>query len=110
MNLKETKKGPAVVIEIIGRLDTTNYSELEKVTMKHIDEGNLNILVDCSDMDYVSSSGLRIFLMALKKINALKGKFYLCSLQPNILEIFEISGFTSIFSIYEDQQKALQAF
>ncbi|MFP4471323.1 MAG: STAS domain-containing protein [Bacteroidales bacterium] len=108
MNLREINTDKAVVIEIEGRLDTTNYGQLEKKIIERIDAGHFNILCDCEKMDYVSSSGLRIFLMALKKINALKGKFVLCGLQENIREIFEISGFTSIFSIYDTQADALE--
>jgi len=110
MNLKEFKNDRAVIIEIEGRLDTTNYSQLEKKLLEHIDAGQKDILIDCSKMDYVSSSGLRIFLMALKKITALNGKFVLCGLQENISEIFEISGFTSIFQIFENQDQALEVF
>ncbi len=109
MNLKEVKNNKAIIIEIDGRLDTTNFGQLEKKTLQHIEAGNTKIIVDCSEMDYVSSSGLRIFLMALKKITALKGKFLLCGLQENIREIFEISGFTSIFNIYNNQEDALKS-
>ncbi len=110
MNLKETNHKKAIIIEIEGRLDTTNFSQLEQKIMQHIDEGRINILVDCSKMDYVSSSGLRIFLMVLKKITSLNGQFALCGLQENIREIFEISGFTSIFKIYDTQEAALADF
>ncbi len=110
MNLKETITDRAIVIQIEGRLDTTNFSQLENKIMGHVDSGNLNILVDCRDMDYVSSSGLRIFLISLKKITSLNGQFVLCDLQESIREIFEISGFSSIFKIYGNQGKALDAF
>ncbi len=110
MNLKETITDKAVIIEIEGRLDTTNFSQLENKIFGHVDSGKINILVDCKDMDYVSSSGLRIFLMSLKKITSLDGQFVLCDLQESIHEIFEISGFTSIFKIYENQEKALDTF
>jgi anti-sigma B factor antagonist len=110
MNLKETITDKAIVIEIEGRLDTTNFSQLENKIMAYVDAGKINILVDCTNMDYVSSSGLRIFLMSLKKITSLNGQFVLCGLQENIQEIFEISGFTSIFKIYDNQEKALHTF
>lgn len=109
MNLKEIKNDKAVIIEIEGRLDTTNYGKLENEIMRHIDNDDKLFVIDCAGMDYVSSSGLRIFLMALKKVKALDGKFLLCALQDNIREIFEISTFTTIFSIYADQQEALNA-
>ncbi len=107
MNLKEIKNDKAVIIEIDGRLDTTNFSKLESEIMNHIESGQKKYVIDCGGMDYVSSSGLRVFLMALKKVNALDGKFLLCSLQENIREIFEISGFTTIFDIYKNQEEAL---
>jgi anti-anti-sigma factor len=109
MNLIEVSNDKAIIIEIDGRLDTTNFGQLEKKILGHIEAGNIKILVDCGKMDYVSSSGLRIFLVALKKINAAKGRFLLCSLQESISEIFEISGFTSIFEIYDTREEALKA-
>jgi anti-anti-sigma factor len=110
MEISELKTDQCVIIGITGRLDTTNYSILEKKLMDMIDSHHDKILVDCSKMDYVSSSGLRILLMALKKITMAKGKFVLCSLQENIREIFEISGFTNIFEIYATQDEALKVF
>jgi anti-anti-sigma factor len=110
MELTEQKKENHVVIGIHGRLDTTNYSQLEKKLMDLIDSGSNRILVDCKNMDYVSSSGLRVFLMALKKITQAGGKFMLCSLQENIREIFEISGFSSIFEICSETDEAAAAF
>lgn len=110
MNLKEIKNDKAVIIEIVGRLDTTNFSKLENEIMNHIDSGGNQFVIDCTAMDYVSSSGLRVFLMALKKVKALEGKFLLCGLQENIREIFEISGFTTIFDIYKNQEEALKVF
>jgi anti-anti-sigma factor len=107
MHLKEIKNDKALIIEIEGRLDTTNFGQLEKKIFQAIESGNIRFVVDCGQMDYVSSSGLRIFLMALKKTNALEGSFLLCGLQESIREIFEISGFTSIFGIYPSQQEAL---
>lgn len=109
MNLKEINNDKAVIIEVEGRLDTTNFSQLENQIMQHINAGDKKFVIDCSGMDYVSSSGLRIFLMALKKVKALNGRFLLCGLQENIREIFEISGFTTIFDIYKNQEEALEA-
>jgi anti-anti-sigma factor len=110
MEINEQKTERCVIIGITGRLDTTNYNLLEKKLMELIEGNNNKILVDCSKMDYISSSGLRILLMGLKKITLLKGKFVLCGLQENIHEIFEISGFTSIFEIYPSQEDAVKVF
>ena len=110
MELIEKNTEKCLVIGIKGRLDTINYSILEKRLMELLDQNVTKILVNCSQMDYVSSSGLRILLMALKRITMVKGKFVLCGLQENIREIFEISGFTTIFEIYPSEEDALGVF
>jgi len=106
MELNEIKKGSYLVIQLPSRLDTSNYTELESKLIGIIDRGEHLIAVDCSGLVYISSSGLRVLLMALKKITAASGKFHLCCLQDNIREIFEISGFTSIFNIFETVDEA----
>ena len=110
MELTEQKTEKCIIVGIMGRLDTTNYSILEKRLMELIDQQEEKILMDCAKMDYVSSSGLRILLMTLKSISLKNGKFVLCNLQENIKEIFEISGFNSIFEIYPTQSEALKVF
>ncbi|MCE5248707.1 STAS domain-containing protein [bacterium] len=110
MDIKEERKGQVVVLTINGRLDSTNASQLDKKIEGLIDRKEKQILLDCSQLGYVSSSGLRVFLTGLKKMNAIHGKFLICSLQGPISEVFDISGFSGIFSIYDSQAKALSAF
>jgi anti-sigma B factor antagonist len=110
MEINEQQTDQCLILSIKGRLDTTNYNMLEKKLMEMIDSNHHRILVECTGMDYISSSGLRILLMGLKKISMVKGKFALCGLQENIHEIFEISGFSSIFEIYPGKEDALKAF
>jgi anti-sigma B factor antagonist len=110
MELIEKKTEKCMIIGIKGRLDTINYSILEKRLTELLDQNIDRILINCAQMDYVSSSGLRILLMALKRITMIKGKFVLCNLQENIREIFEISGFTTIFEIHPNEEDALRVF
>lgn len=110
MELIERKTEKCMIIGIKGRLDTINYSILEKRLTELLDQNMDRILINCVQMDYVSSSGLRILLMALKRITMVKGKFVLCNLQDNIREIFEISGFTTIFEIHPNEEDALRVF
>jgi anti-sigma B factor antagonist len=109
MELTETRNERYVVVGIRGRLDTTNYTTLENRLVGLIGEKTQNIVVDCRELEYVSSSGLRVLLLALKMITLDGGKFILCSLKENIREIFEISGFTSIFTICSSEKEALES-
>jgi len=109
MDIQEERKGQVVIVKINGRLDSISSSELESKISGLIDKNEKIILVDCQQLSYVSSAGLRVFLMGLKKLNAVQGKFLICSLQDMVKDVFDISGFTGIFSIYNSQNEALNA-
>jgi anti-anti-sigma factor len=109
MNLTNEKIGDFTVLHIEGRIDTTNFSQFESEINRLFDAGEMNIVFDCSGLHYISSSGLRVFLIAQKKTLPINGKLHLCKLQPAIKEIFDISGFSSIFKIFETQESALKS-
>ena len=107
MNVIITKTEQYVLVNLSGRVDTTNAGEFEKVIVEVVEGRETKIVLDCSGLNYISSSGLRVFLIVQKKMLAIKGQFCLCSLQPGIKEIFDISGFSSIFSLFPDIEAAV---
>jgi len=109
MNVQVASLADYKLVSVEGRIDTTNAGEFEKSVMMVIEGGSIKIILNCSDLNYISSSGLRVFLVVQKKMMAAKGQFRLCNLQPAIKEIFDISGFSSIFSVFPDQEAALKA-
>lgn len=110
MNLQITNRDGYTVVSIHGRIDTINAANFEAQLMEVLDkEGVAHLVLDCDGLDYISSSGLRIFLVAQKKAMATQGKLLLSNLQPAIKEIFDISGFSTIFSIYPDTETAIKS-
>lgn len=107
MNVKVEASKEYTLVSVEGRIDTTNANEFEKSVMEVIESGCSKLILDCSGLNYISSSGLRVFLIVQKKMMAIKGHFLLTNLQPGIKEIFDISGFSSIFAIFPDKQSAL---
>ncbi len=108
MEIKKEKINNFCVIAIEGRIDTTNFNQFEIEINLLFNSGEKNFVFNCEGLNYISSSGLRVFLIAQKKSISLNGKLHLCNLQPNIKEIFDISGFSSIFKIFETQEQALE--
>jgi anti-sigma B factor antagonist len=109
MNIISEKISNYSILHIDGRIDTLNAPKLEvEMDQLHIN-GELIIIINCRDLKYISSSGLRVFLNAQKKAITSKRKLYLCNMQPAIQEIFDISGFSSIFSIYGTLEEALNS-
>jgi anti-anti-sigma factor len=109
MKITTQTNGSEVFIQVEGRIDTTNYNEFESAVNEVLKEDIKQIYLDCSGLNYISSSGLRIFLTIQKKMMAAGGKLKLFSMQPAIREIFDISGFSSIFTIFTDKATAIQA-
>ncbi|MCG8686950.1 MAG: STAS domain-containing protein [Desulfobacterales bacterium] len=104
MKLETVMQGNACVIRIKERLDATTAPELERHMEDTIEKGNHKIVFDLTQLEYVSSAGLRIFLVVAKKLKALKGEMSLAGLQGNIKEVVEISGFPSILPCYDSME------
>lgn len=108
MNVTKEELNDHLLLTVDGRLDTTQSDAFEKEMMQVLEEGNKKIIMDCSGLNYISSSGLRIFLTMQKRMMAVGGTFKICNLQPSIQEIFDMSGFSMIFSIFPDKEAALK--
>ena len=85
------------VITITGRLDTVNAIEFEKALAPVIAGEMKDVVIDCSSLHYISSSGLRQFLILQKAANAKQVKLTLEGMKPEIKEIFDMTGFSSLF-------------
>jgi len=103
----QEKQGNVNVIKVKGRLDASTAAKLEETLELFVNEDRTRILVDCETLDYISSAGLRVLLASAKELKKTNGKIYLSSLNPNVKQVFEISGFTTIFPIYESIKDAL---
>ena len=108
MNLKKEKIKNFSVLNIEGRIDTANSPSFEAEIDQIYNSGEKDIIINCSGMKYISSSGLRIFLIAQKRAASIRGKLHLCDMQPAIREIFSISGFSTLFRIFDTQEEALE--
>ena len=110
MEIKQEKKDEIIIIGLVGRLDANTAGQLEKKILPLIDEGEKKLLIDFSELEYISSAGLRLLLLTAKRLKNVKGKIVLCSMKEYIKEIFEIAGFTPIFTIRESQDEAVKEF
>ena len=108
MNIEITEKGQWHVASFEGYLDTTTAPDAETGLSKLLDDGVTNIIVDFSKLDYISSAGLRILFSAAKRIKNVSGKFRICSLNETVEDVFEMSGFNTILSVFSDQAEALK--
>jgi anti-anti-sigma factor len=110
MDLAESRHGLTLVLTPRGRLDGRSTPAFEERLLGCIAAGERSILLDCSALDYISSTGLRTVLTASKRLNDADGRFALCALNANLAEVFRISGFETIMAIHPDAATALATF
>jgi anti-anti-sigma factor len=107
MEIREERNDGLLILALGGRLDATSSKMFEEKILAAIGGGETKLVIDLSALDYISSAGLRVFLVAAKRLNPLGGKLVLCSLQEPVKEVFNIVGFYSIFSISGSADEAL---
>jgi anti-sigma B factor antagonist len=88
-----------LIIRIEGALDTNTSGQLESIFAEHLDRGARRIILELTEMDYVSSVGLRVFLSSLKRLRASEGRLVLSGLNEEVREIFDMAGFSPLFEI-----------
>lgn len=107
MEITESKRDGVVILAVAGRLDASNAGTLEEKLLALIATGTTRLVVDGSRLDYISSAGLRVLLVAAKRLTPTGGKISLSGLKDQIKEVFDIAGFSSIFAVYRTQDEAV---
>ncbi len=102
----------ALVLGVHGRLDQDNCDAFRADLMTHVErsahQGGV-VILDLSGLEYVSSAGLRCFMLASRQAKAQHGRIFVAALQPMVTEIFEISHFNMVFQVFPTVREALAA-
>jgi anti-anti-sigma factor len=110
MELSPRRFDTAVVVSPTGRIDQTNVETFQAKLMPHVQtcaEGQQQLVLDLSKLEYISSAGLRILMLAAKQARTQKGTFLLADLQPLVKEILEIGKFTAVLTVMPSLRDAL---
>lgn len=99
-----------LVLPLRGRIDANVASGLEQQLLKHINDGHGALVVDLQEVTFISSAGLRALLFALKQTKKKGGDLRLSGLQSRVLEVFEMTGFTTVFKVYATADDAARSF
>ncbi len=103
MNVVVTKETDRVIVEVIGRVDTTTAPEFQKLVTEVMTEKPKQLLLDCAQLEYISSAGLRALLIIAKTAKAAGINVRLCALTDFVVDVLATSGFDSFFEIAKDR-------
>ncbi len=110
MRVRESEINGIPVIHLDGRFDAASACPVEEKLNKVIRSGNRRIVVDLGGVDYISSGGLRVLLVAAKKLDRLDGGIRLSGLTEAVREVMDVAGFCQIFQIYDTPESAATDF
>jgi serine/threonine-protein kinase RsbW len=99
-----------VVLPIEGRIDAITAPTLTQTVQDHMRNGARFVLIDLTAVSFLSSSGLRALLLIRKELMTLGGELRLAGLQPQVHEVFALTGFTQVFAIHPSVDDARNAF
>ena len=99
MNVTINEEGAKALVKLEGRIDTTNADQFMKDITPLMNGTHEEIEMDCTDMEYTSSQGLRMFLMLQKSVSSRGAKLLLRNMKPHVKEVFDITGFSHIITI-----------
>lgn len=107
MDILQESHGQVLVVAPGGRLDSETSGELELVLHDAGTAGRRHFVIDLAGVGYVSSAGLRVLLALAKRLDGGIGSLRLCGLSANVRQVFDIAGFTGLFTLYPNRHAAL---
>jgi anti-sigma B factor antagonist len=108
MDIIEERQDDITIIKITERLDTLSSAALEDKLLDTINKNQSKMIIDFSQLDFISSSGLRVLLTAGKQMKSAQGKLVLCSLKDHVKEVFDVAGFSMLFKMFSSQEESIK--
>jgi stage II sporulation protein AA (anti-sigma F factor antagonist) len=107
MNTQFESLGKRLVVTPSGRLDFGAAASFQSELEKALAAGSAGMIIDCAGLDYVSSAGLRVFLLVSRAAKRAAVPLVICSLKPAVKEVFDVSGFSQIIAVCADRTAAV---
>jgi anti-anti-sigma factor len=107
MEIGDEQVGETRVIAPRGRVDSVSSGELERHLVAKLDAGARRLVIDLAGVEYISSAGLRVLLLAAKRLKPPLGTLVLCGLGPGVRTVLELAGFMSLFAVEPGREQAL---
>lgn len=104
------ENGGVSILILKGYLDAHTAPDLETSFQKLVDEKKYNIVVNFSDLNYISSAGLGVFMGFIEDIRKNGGDIKLTNMKPKIYRVFDLLGFPTLYDILDEEEKAIEKF
>jgi len=110
MEIQDKQVSDITVLTLKGSIDAMTAPKITEYINELVSKGNIKLVADFSGVDYTSSAGLRVLLGAIKETRAQSGDMRLAGVQPDVLKVLNLSGFTNILKLFDDVDSAVASY
>lgn len=110
LNISVRSNDTVSIVEPVGYLNAHTAKHFEDVLQKLVDENRLLIVINCQQLDYIASAGLGVIMGFIDMVRENSGDIRLCAMNTTVKSIFEVLGFTELYSIFDNEEKAIRSF
>lgn len=107
MTIDELEEGGVTIVVPVGRIDSTTADDLERVIRSLLDRGAPRVVVDMAGVEYISSAGLRVFLILAKRMKDQRGALALAAMGDAVHQVFRLSGVLPLFTVAPNRTDAM---
>jgi anti-sigma B factor antagonist len=110
LNISVRSNDTVSIVEPVGYLNAHTAKHFEDVLQKLVDENRILIVINCHRLDYIASAGLGVIMGFIDMVRENSGDIRLCAMNSTVKSIFEVLGFTELYSIFDNEEKAISSF
>ena len=110
MEIQDRQVDQVTIISLKGSIDAVTAPKITEFIQGQIASGNTKLVADFKGVDYTSSAGLRVLLGAIKETRSQGGDLRLTGVQPDVLKVLNLSGFTNILKMFADVDSAVASY
>jgi anti-sigma B factor antagonist len=110
MEVQDRQVNGVTILVLKGSIDALTAPKITEYINGLVGKGNIKLVADFSGVDYTSSAGLRVLLGAIKDTRAQSGDMRLAGVQPDVLKVLNLSGFTNILKMFDDVDAAVASY
>ncbi len=112
MELEITKEkiNDITVLKVAGAINAHTVNDFEATLQSTVSKGENKIIIDCENLDYISSAGLGALMGVIEEVKQNQGDIVLCNTSKSVYRVFDILGFTELFKIFGSLRESVEAF
>jgi anti-sigma B factor antagonist len=110
MEVTVVQQDPVTVVAVQGSIDSLTADQLTQALAAQVDAGHSKLVADFSGVHYTSSAGLRSLLITLKSCRKQGGDFRVAAVQPGVLNVLSMSGFTNLIKVFDSVSLAVDSY